>query len=88
MSLLTFAQAPTPWHLTCGSCKTKLKSGKHSLLVVILASIFGFAIALIGSTLKLSPLYFLLALTFGVIVFEVLAFYTCRIIGLNLEVRE
>jgi len=88
MSLLTFAQAPTPWHLKCGSCKTKLKPRKHSVLVVVLASIFGLTVALVCLTLKLPLLYFLLVSIFGIITFEILAFCTCKLIGLDLEIRE
>ncbi|PZO44995.1 MAG: hypothetical protein DCF19_00410 [Pseudanabaena frigida] len=86
MSLLTFAQAPTPWHLKCRSCKTKLKPRKHSVLAVVLASIFGLTVALV--TLKLPLLYFLLVSIFGIITLEILAFCTCKLIGLDLEIRE
>jgi hypothetical protein len=88
MSLFTFAQSPTPWHLKCGSCKTKLKPRKHSVLIVTLAGIFGLAIALAYGALKLAPLYFLIVLIFEIIVFETLAFYACRLIGLDLEIRS
>jgi hypothetical protein len=88
MSLFTFAQAPTPWHLKCGSCKTKLRPHKHSVLIVALASIFGLAIVLAYGALKLPPLYFLIVLMFEIVVFETLAFYTCRLIGLDLEIRS
>jgi hypothetical protein len=88
ISLLTFAQAPTPWHLKCRNCKAKLKPRKHSVLVVVLASSFGLAIALVHLTLKLPLLYFLIVSIFGIIILETLAFYTCKLIGLNLEIRE
>jgi hypothetical protein len=87
MSVFTFAKAPTPWHLKCENCNAKLKLRKSSALGVILASIIGSAIGLVHVALQLSIIYLLLMLILGVIIFESLAFYICKLLEIDLVSR-
>jgi hypothetical protein len=88
MSLLTFAQAPSPWHLKCRNCKTKLKPRKHSILIAVISGIFGLSIVLVREALRLPTSSLLVLLIFGIIIFEVSAFYICQLLELKLEIRE
>jgi hypothetical protein len=87
MSVFTFAKAPTPWHLKCSNCNAKLKLGKGSIPILILASIIGLSIGFVFKILQLPMLYSLLMLILVVIIFEGLLFYICELLEIDLVRR-
>jgi len=87
MTFITFAKAPTPWHLKCSNCKANLKIGKYQIIFAVTAFIFGMIIAAIGIQLELSLPIFILSIILLIIAFEYVGFTILKVLRVNLRLQ-
>jgi hypothetical protein len=87
MDFMGFLKSPTPWHLKCAHCKTKLRLDKYELYTFLIAISLGI-VAISGlSYFKASPVVYAVVLTAVVAGFEYLIFTMARKFGVGLEER-
>ena len=84
---MAFLKSPTPWHLKCAHCQTKLRLKKFEFHAFLIAIIIGI-VALSGlSYYNASSITYALILTAIVAGFEYLFFIIIRKLGVGLELR-
>lgn len=88
ISFTAFAKAPTPWHIKCQNCKSKLKVGKYAGTTFSLALLLGMTIGFIFSVYNISFMYFILSLLLIAIVAEYICFTLAVSLGIDLKLRE
>ena len=87
MDFMAFLKSPTPWHLKCTYCKTKVRLQKYELQAFLIAMSIG-VIALSGlAYYNASSLLYAVVLTTIVAGYEYLLFITVRKLGVGLEER-
>ena len=87
MDFMAFIKSPTPWHLKCVYCKTKVRLQKYELKAFLIAMSIG-VIALSGlAYYNASSLLYAAVLTTIVAGYEYLLFITVRKLGVGLEER-
>ena len=87
MDFTAFLKSPTPWHLKCAHCKTKLRLDKYELYTFLIAITIGI-LAISGlSHFNASPAVYAVVLTTVVAGFEYLIFTMARKFGVGLELR-
>ena len=87
MDFMAFLKSPTPWHLKCIYCKTKVRLQKYELQAFVIAMSIG-VIALSGlAYYNASSLLYAVVLTTIVAGYEYLLFITVRKLGVGLEER-
>lgn len=81
------AKSPTPFHMKCDQCGTKLKVKKFAWLVTGIALVAGLSIGILAGMRR--PMgEFIAVLILGVMIFEVVAYIVLRLTGVKLERRK
>lgn len=88
MTFWNIAKAPTPYHLTCNHCKTKLKNQRHSLFILSIGVLVPVAIAAICLHFHLSFAYLMGMLAIGALPAELVSYYAMLRLGAGLGLRE
>lgn len=84
---MAFLKSPTPWHLKCAHCRTKLRLNKYELEVFLIAVTVGIAVLSGLSHYNATPAVYAIVLTSVVAGFEYLIFMLVRKLGVDLELR-
>ncbi len=84
IGFFAFAKAPTPWHLKCNSCSTKLRLEKNSFLFFFAAVLCGAAIGVLAMRKTLGIPIFLISLGCVIFVFEYLTYSYVRMMQIKL----
>ena len=87
MRFTTFLKAPTPWHLKCSHCQTKLKLEKYNLHALFIAFLIGIVTGIGLSYYDADLTVAVLVFAVIVIVFEYLFFISMRKLGVGLTLR-
>jgi hypothetical protein len=87
MGFVQFASCPTPFHLRCFRCKTKLRIEKHAWFIVAVGVLVGVAVVGARKKLELSTPVFFGAVIAAIFVFEAAAFFALRWLGAKLTPR-
>jgi uncharacterized membrane protein YjjP (DUF1212 family) len=87
LSFLNVAKAPTPFHLTCDHCHTKLRFEKHGVAALVLVLLLGLLAG--GATLLLGGGYVdvIATMILAGIIFEVIYFILASKMNFRLIVR-
>ncbi len=83
----SMAKSPTPYHMKCDRCGTRLKVQKYAWLVTGIALLAGLTIGVLAS-LRGSMGEFMVILMIGAILFEMVAYIVLRLAGVKLERRK
>ena len=87
MDFMAFLKSPTPWHLKCAHCKTKLRLKKYELEAFLIAVTVGVLILTVLSHFETTSLTYAVVLTAVVAGFEYLFFHAVKKFGVGLELR-
>ena len=88
MSFFQFMKAPTPFHLTCSSCNTKLKLDNYPGLILGIAILVGITTGVIIIILDLLLIFELGILVFVAFMLEVALYLFAKICNFTLSQRE
>ena len=88
ISFLNFAKAPTPFHLKCKQCKSKLRLKKYRGLLLGVGLTIGLSIGILAKLYLLSFRSLLGVVCLGAIVFEIIAYVVLRLLKVDLEQRN
>ncbi|MFX1507283.1 MAG: hypothetical protein ACFFDC_14470 [Promethearchaeota archaeon] len=95
MDFITFLKAPTPWHLKCNICQTKLRLKRYRGATTLFAFILGIVLGLlllylfflfinnIGFFFIFGGVFFI----FSIVLFEIIGYTLARKFDFGLEVR-
>ena len=86
LSFWNVAKAPTPFHLKCDHCRTKLRFAGLSWPVLAAALLFGVAIGV--ATHRLAALPALIAVIVAVAAFEITFFLVASMMNFRLTARD
>ena len=87
LSLWNVAKAPTPFHLKCDHCRTKLGFERHvGWITFAIALVFGMVVGFAAADFGIDAV--IIALILGVVVFEVAMFLIGSAMNLKLTPRE
>jgi uncharacterized protein (DUF983 family) len=87
MDFTAFLKSPTPWHLKCGHCRSKLRLKKYEMEGFLFAVTLGVVALTALSHFKATSLVYAVVLTATVIAFEYLFFSMVKKFGVGLELR-
>ena len=87
MDFMAFLKSPTPWHLKCGHCQTKLRLKKYELEAFLIAVTVGVLALTVLSHFQATSLTYAVVLTAVVAGFEYLFFQAVKKFGVALELR-
>ena len=87
IDFMAFLKSPSPWHLKCIYCRTKLKLQKYELYSFLIAIFIGIAVLSGLAYYNASSLLYAIVLTATVAVYEYLLFIVVRKLGVGLEER-
>ena len=86
LSFWNVAKAPTPFHLKCDHCGTKLSFHGLSWLVFVVAMLFGLVLGV--ATHRLAALPALVGIIVAVAVFEITFFLVASVMNFRLVARD
>jgi CXXC-20-CXXC protein len=83
----SFMKSPTPFHMKCKTCQSKLKIDKYGLPIFILAILVGAFFAIIAMALGISGFEFLVLLILAALIFESFLYALLNKLGIKLVAR-
>ncbi len=84
IGFITFAKAPTPWHLKCYSCSTQVKLEKNNYFILFIAILCGVGIGLLLTAKTFGTFAFLISIVCAILAFEYLIYNYVKIMKIRI----
>jgi hypothetical protein len=91
ISFFAFARAPTPWHMKCDKCETKLKQESYKWTLMLIAVCFGMVLGGVSAFAAMSMGGLIIGIAVfvaGLFLFEGLVFRIIPMLDIRLVVRN